>query len=96
MSYFHHHFTWQEFAQFFTEDGLSICSDFSNIPQELFNGADVGLVRSSITKLIKIQDQPGYLLTLHHRDKTHQWTENERDIVEQAAKLYELLLDEDF
>ena len=96
MSYFHHHFTWQEFSQFFTEDGLSICSDFSNIPQELFNGADVSLVRSSITKLIKIQDQPAYLLTLHHRDKTHLWTENERDIVEQAAKLYELLLDEDF
>ena len=56
----------------------------------------MSLVRSSITKLIKIQDQPAYLLTLHHRDKAHLWTENERDIVEQAAKLYELLLDEDF
>lgn len=96
LSYFHRHFTWRQLSSFFTEDGFSICSDFTNIPQAIFNGADVSHMRSSIAKLINIKGRPAYLVTLLHRDKSHMWTENERDIVEQTAKLYSLLLNEEF
>ena len=96
LSYFHHHFTWQHFSRFFKEDGFSICTDYRNIPGAIFNGADVSHVRSSVSKLIKVQGRPSYLLAIFYRDNSHLWTENEQDIVEQASKIYSLLLDESF
>lgn len=96
LSYFHHHFTWQHCSRFFKEDGFSICTDFRNVPAAIFNGADVSHVRSSIAKLIKVQGRPSYLLAIFYRDNSHLWTENEQDIVEQASKIYSLLLDESF
>ncbi|MGM9569166.1 MAG: PAS domain-containing protein [Phascolarctobacterium sp.] len=91
-----YHFTWEEIGSFFSKDGFSICSDLTTVPESAFQGADAGQIKSAISKIIVIQGQEQYLLTLFYRHKTHNWTENEQDIVNQTAKLYSLLLDEEF
>ena len=90
------HLSWDSVATYFEEAGFSLCSDINNFPNSAFHCLGKEGLRSCISKVITIQGEDAYLLSIYHRGKAHAWTENERDIVEQAAKLYELLLDEDF
>ena len=90
------HFSWSVIASYFDEDGFSICTDLNNVPKSNFHSTDKNFMRSGISKVITIQGQAQYLLTVYHRGKPHTWTENEQDIVLQTSKLFSLLLDEAF
>lgn len=89
-------FTWSDLEQYFVEGGFSICTDLNTVPEERYHYVDVKSIRSTMTKLITIKGAPSFLLTVFYRNRVRNWTENEQDIVEQTAKLYSLLLDEDF
>ena len=90
------YFTWGQLEEFFTEDGFSICSDLNNVPESSSEDINWRHLRSTMTKIITIKGQPRYLLSVFSRHNVHHWTENEQDILEQASKLYSLLLDEEF
>ena len=89
-------YTWNEMKEFFGEDGFSICSDLNAVPDSVFHDENTGFIKSAISKKVTIKGRDEYLLTLFHRGKARGWTENEQDIVNQTAKLYSLLLDEEF
>ena len=89
-------FTWAKLEEFFTEDGFSICSDLHTVPESTIPEIDWHYLRSTMTKIITIEGEPRYLVTAFCRHKMHHWTENEQEILEQTAKLYSLLLNENF
>ena len=96
MSNIYNYLSWDTAAPFFQEAGFSLCSDVNNFPNSEFHCLGKEYLRSCISKVIPIQGEDAYLLTIYHRGKTHTWTENEQDIVFQAGKIFTLLLDKDF
>lgn len=81
----------------FNSQGFSQCSDTKILPDKYYNtiqkyNISAYLLKYFILENTKTMKQETYVLAFYQYDVTHNWSENERDIVDQTAKFLKLIL----
>lgn len=91
-------YTPQHILPSFSQNNITQCSDTRIMPKMYYNMLRPLKIRAFYSVLITVNDYctPGvqrrYVLNLYQQGKTHHWTDNEKDLIEQLTRLCTLLL----